>query len=111
LLSPLPKDKPAPNDFYLLVRRQERDKPRVMEGVRVASPLRLPVVRRQALKGVPYHHVPYPSFPHSFDADIDWYQLTPESDEWQTILREDGLAFAVTPAFEGAQVFLFWRRA
>ncbi|HEX8697906.1 MAG TPA: type VI secretion system baseplate subunit TssK, partial [Myxococcaceae bacterium] len=38
-LSPLPKDKPAPNDFYLLVRRQERDKPRVMEGVKVASPL------------------------------------------------------------------------
>jgi len=111
VLSPLPKDKPAPNDFYLLVRRQERDKPRGMEGVRLASPLRLPVVRRQALKGVPYRHVPYPSFPHSFDADIDWYQLTPESDEWQAILREDGLAFAVTPSFEGAQVFLFWRRA
>ncbi|HEX8701324.1 MAG TPA: type VI secretion system baseplate subunit TssK, partial [Myxococcaceae bacterium] len=68
-------------------------------------------VRRQALKGVPYRHVPYPSFPHSFDADIDWYQLVPESDEWQAILREDGVSFAVTPAFEGAQVFLFWRRA
>lgn len=111
LLSPLPQEKPSPNDFYLLVRRHERDKPRAMEGVRLASPLRLSVVRRQALRGVPYRHVAYPSFPHSFDADIDWYQLTLESEEWQAALREDGLAFSVTPAFEGAQVFLFWRRA
>ncbi|AKQ65485.1 hypothetical protein A176_002397 [Myxococcus hansupus] len=110
-LTSLPKDTPAPNDFYLLVRRHERDKPRALEGVKLASPLRLPVVRRQALKGVPYRHVAYPSFPHAFDADIDWYQLTLESDEWQAALREDGLCFSATPAFEGAQVFLFWRRA
>lgn len=106
----LPKDKPAPNDFYLLVRRHERDKPRPMDGVKLSSPLRLPVVRRQALRGIPYRHLPHPGFPHSFDADIDWYQLVCEGEEWQAALREDGLAFSVTPAFEGAQVFLFWRR-
>ncbi|MBM7118738.1 type VI secretion system baseplate subunit TssK [Archangium primigenium] len=110
VLTPLPQDKPAPNDFYLLVRRHERDKPRGMEGIRLASPLRLSVVRRQALKGISYRHVAYPSFPHSFDADIDWYQLTCEGEEWHAALREDGLSFSDTPAFAGAQVFLFWRR-
>ncbi|RKH70648.1 type VI secretion system baseplate subunit TssK [Corallococcus aberystwythensis] len=110
-LTPLPKETPPPDDFYLLVRRQERDRPRSMEGVKLASPLRLPAVRRQALKGVPYRHVAYPSFPHAFDADIDWYQLTPQSEEWQSATREDGLTFFATPALEGAQVLLYWRRA
>ncbi|NBD12990.1 MULTISPECIES: type VI secretion system baseplate subunit TssK [Corallococcus] len=110
-LTPLPRETPPPDDFYLLVRRQERDRPRSMEGVKIASPLRLPAVRRQALKGVPYRHVAYPSFPHSFDADIDWYQLTHQSEEWQSAQREDGLTFFATPALEGAQVLLYWRRA
>ncbi|RKH12216.1 hypothetical protein D7Y13_23470 [Corallococcus praedator] len=109
-LAPLPKETPPPNDFYLLVRRQERDRPRSMEGVKLASPLRLPAVRRQALKGVPYDRVDYPSFPHAFDADIDWYRLTHQSEEWQSATREDGLTFFATPALEGAQVLLYWRR-
>ena len=111
LLTPLPQEEPAPNDFYLLVRRHERDKPRPLEGVKLASPLRLSLVRRQALKGLTFRHVPYPAFPHSFDSDIDWYQLTTEGEEWQTVLREDGMALPVTPPLEGAQLFLFWRRA
>jgi type VI secretion system protein ImpJ len=110
VLSPLPQDEPAPNDFYLLVRRHERDKPRSLDGVKLASPLRLSMVRRLALKGLTFRHVPYPSFPHAFDSDIDWYQLTTEGEEWQAALREDGVALPVTPPLEGAQVFLFWRR-
>lgn len=110
-LEALPRETPPPNEFYLLVRRQERERPRSMEGVKLASPLRLPAVRRQALKGVPYRPVPYPSFPHSFDADIDWYQLTPQSEEWKAVQREDSLTFFATPALEGAQTLLYWRRS
>ncbi|NMO18635.1 type VI secretion system baseplate subunit TssK [Pyxidicoccus fallax] len=110
ILSRLPQEEPAPNDFYLLVRRHERDKPRALDGVKLASPLRLSVVKRLALKGLTFRHVPYPSFPHAFDSDIDWYQLTTEGEEWQAVLREDGVAFPATPALEGAQIFLFWRR-
>jgi type VI secretion system protein ImpJ len=110
VLSPLPRQEPTPNEFYLLVRRHERDKPRPLDGVKLASPLRLPLVRRQALKGLSFHHVPYPAFPHSFESDIDWYQITTEGEEWQAALREDGLAFPVTPPLDGAQIFLFWRR-
>lgn len=110
VISSLPQEEPAPNDFYLLIRRHERDKPRALEGVKIASPLRLPLVRRQALKGLTFRHVPYPSFPHAFDSDIDWYQLTTEGEEWQAVLREGGLSLPVTPPLEGAQVFLFWRR-
>ncbi len=111
VLSRLPQEEPMPNDFYLLVRRQERDTPRSLDGVKVASPLRLSLVKRLALKGLTFRHVPYPAFPHSFDSDIDWYQLTAEGEEWQAALREDAVALPVTPSLEGAQVFLFWRRA
>ena len=110
-LEPLALEPSEPHDFYVLVRRADPDKARSMEGVKLASPLRLPAVRRQALKGVPYRAVPYPSFPHSFDADFDWYQLTPDSDEWRSVLRDGGLTFFMTPALEGAQVLLVWRGA
>lgn len=110
LLTPLPKEDPPPNDFYLLVQRKDPSKQLPLEGMKLASPLRLPVVRRLALKGISYRHVPHPSFPHAFGPEIDWYQLTATGEEWQYALREDGLAFFATPALEGTQVSLFWRR-
>ncbi|NRD68851.1 type VI secretion system baseplate subunit TssK, partial [Corallococcus exiguus] len=81
-----------------------------LDGVKLASPTRLPLVRRQALKGVPFKHVPYPSFPHALGPEIDWYLLS-NGEEWQHALREDGLSFYVTPALRGAQTSLFWRRS
>ncbi|MCP3064799.1 type VI secretion system baseplate subunit TssK [Myxococcus sp. K38C18041901] len=110
LLSGLPQQEPLPDDFYLLVRRQARDMPRSLEGVKLASPLRLSLVKRLALKGLTLRHVPYPAFPHAFDADIDWYQLATDGEEWRAALREDAVALSVTPPLEGAQVFLYWRR-
>lgn len=109
-LGTLPKEDPPPNDFYLLVQRKDPNKPLPLEGVKLASPLRLPVVRRLALKGIGLRHVPHPAFPHAFGPEIDWYQLTAAGEEWQHALRENSIAFFTTPALEGAQVSLFWRR-
>lgn len=110
VLSAMPKEDPPPNDFYLLVQRKDPSRPLPLQGMKLASPLRLPVVRRLALKGIPWRAVPHPSFPHAFGPEIDWYHLTAEGEEWQYALRENGLSFYSTSDLEGAQVSLFWRR-
>ncbi|WP_224360581.1 type VI secretion system baseplate subunit TssK [Hyalangium versicolor] len=111
ILSPLPTlDSGVQSELYLLVRSEDPSRPPSMEGVKVASPSRLPVVRRLALRGIPFQHVPHPAFPHAFGPEISWYRLT-LGEEWQYAQRDNGMAFFVTPALQGHQVFLFWRRA
>lgn len=109
-LQELPKEEPPPNDFYLLVQRKDPSRPISIAGVKLASPLRLPVVRRLALKGIPLRHVPHPSFPHSFGPEIDWYQVVASGEEWQYAVRENSLSFFTTPALEEVEVSFFWRR-
>lgn len=111
VLSPLPAlEEGMQSELYLLVRSEDPSQPPSMEGVKVASPSRLPVVRRLALRGIPFQHVPHPAFPHAFGPEISWYKLS-LGEEWQYALRDNGMAFYVTPALQGTQVFLFWRRA
>jgi type VI secretion system protein ImpJ len=111
ILTPLPElEAGVQSELYLLVRSEDPSQPPSMEGVKLASPSRLPVVRRLALRGIPFQHVPHPAFPHAFGPEISWYRLT-LGEEWQYALRDNGMAFYVTPALQGHQVFLFWRRA
>jgi type VI secretion system protein ImpJ len=111
VLSPLPTlEQGVQSELYLLVRSEDPSQPPSMEGVKVASPSRLPVVRRLALRGIPFQHVPHPAFPHAFGPEISWYKLS-LGEEWQYALRDNGMAFYATPALQGTQVFLFWRRA
>jgi len=111
VLSPLPAlEEGVQSELYLLVRSEDPSQPPSMEGVKVASPSRLPAVRRLALRGIPFQHVPHPAFPHAFGPEISWYKLS-LGEEWQYALRDNGMAFFSTPALQGTQVFLFWRRA
>jgi type VI secretion system protein ImpJ len=111
ILSPLPTlEEGVQSELYLLVRSEDPSQPPSLEGVKVASPSRLPVVRRLALRGIPFQHVPHPAFPHAFGPEISWYKLS-LGEEWQYALRDNGMAFYVTPALQGTQVFLFWRKA
>ncbi|MDC0713587.1 type VI secretion system baseplate subunit TssK [Stigmatella sp. ncwal1] len=111
VLTPLPTlDEGVQSELYLLVRSEDPSRPPSMEGVKVASPSRLSSVRRLALRGIPFQHVPHPAFPHAFGPEISWYKLS-LGEEWQYALRDNGMAFYVTPALQGTQVFLFWRRA
>ncbi|MFL5349772.1 MAG: type VI secretion system baseplate subunit TssK [Hyalangium sp.] len=111
ILSPLPAlEAGVESELYLLVRSEDPSHPPSMEGVKVASPSRLPVVRRLALRGIPFKLVEHPGFPHAFGPEITWYKLS-LGEEWQYALRDNGMAFFVTPALQGHQVFLFWRRA
>jgi type VI secretion system protein ImpJ len=106
----MPREDPPPNDFYLLVRRKEPNKPLSMHGVKLASPKRLPVVRRLALTGIPLPDAKPPAFPHNLDPETDWYQLTAEGEEWEHAKGENSLCFHATRELEGAEVLLFWRR-
>lgn len=110
ILAPFPTEVLTANEAYLLVQRKEPGERLPMEGVKVASPSRLPVVRRLALKGIPFRHIPYPEFPHAFSQEIDWYQLV-HGEEWRYALRENGVAFYSTPVLEGSKISLFWRKA
>ncbi|MFL5352446.1 type VI secretion system baseplate subunit TssK [Archangium sp.] len=111
VLTPLPSlEEGMQSELYLLVRSEDPSQPPSLEGVKVASPSRLPVVRRLALRGIPLQHVPHPAFPHAFGPEISWYKLS-LGEEWQYAVRDNGMAFYVTPALQGTQVFLFWRRA
>lgn len=111
VLSPLPAlDDGVQSELYLLVRSEDPSQPPSLEGVKLASPSRLPVVRRLALRGIPLTPVQHPAFPHAFGPEISWYKLS-LGEEWQYALRDNGMAFYVTPALQGTQVFLFWRRA
>jgi type VI secretion system protein ImpJ len=111
ILTPLPTlEEGMQSELYILVRSEDPSQPASMDGVKVASPSRLPVVRRLALRGIPLQHVPHPAFPHAFGPEISWYKLS-LGEEWQYAVRDNGMAFYVTPALQGTQVFLFWRRA
>ena len=111
VLAPLPQlDEGVQSELYLLVRGEDPNKPPSMEGVKLASPSRLPTVRRLALRGIAWQHVAHTSFPHAFGPEISWYKLS-LGEEWQFAVRDNGMAFYVTPALQGMQVFLFWRRA
>jgi type VI secretion system protein ImpJ len=111
VLTPLPTlDEGIQSELYLLVRSEDPGRPPSMEGVKLAGPSRLPVVRRLALRGIPFQHIPHPAFPHAFGPEISWYKLS-MGEEWQYALRDNGIASYVTPALQGTQIFLFWRRA
>lgn len=110
IFAPMPPEVLESGELYLLVQRRQAGEPLPVDGVKLAGPSRLATVRRMALKGIPFNHVPHPSFPHALGPEIDWYQLV-QGEEWQFALRENGLAFYTTPALQGAQVSLFWRRA
>jgi type VI secretion system protein ImpJ len=111
VLSPLPTlEEGVQSELYLLLRSEDPSQPASLEGVKVASPSRLPAVRRLALRGIPFQHVPHPAFPHAFGPEISWYKLS-LGEEWQYALRDNGMAFYVTPSLQNTQVFLFWRRA
>ncbi len=112
VLSPLPEEVRTAGDLYLIVHRYEEGRRIPVEGLKLASPSRLPVVRRVALRGVPFEHVENVGFPHALDAEIDWYRLRFKgNEEWQHALKEDALAFYAIPGIDkDARVSLFWRR-
>ena len=109
--SPLPPEVRSASEVYLLIKRNQPGERIPLDGVKLASPSRLPLVRRQALKGVTHVYQAHSGVPNALGPEIDWYLLeTTKGEEWQHALREDGVAFYVPSALKSGQASLFWRR-
>ncbi|HEX2572921.1 MAG TPA: type VI secretion system baseplate subunit TssK [Polyangia bacterium] len=95
-------------EVYLLLQKSSPEERISLDGVKLASPLRLPTVHARALTGIPFEPVPFPTFRHSFGPEVDFYRLLPGA-EWEYVRRERALAFYYRRELGQARPALFWR--
>lgn len=95
---------------YLLVTRNQHKEKIPLDGVKLASPDRLELVHRAALRGIPFELLASPPAGHHFAYGIEFYELT-LGEEWSYAQKTRGLAFYVTPLLESAEVkvLLYWK--
>jgi len=95
---------------YLLVSRNERREKVPLDAVKLASPQRLELVHRAALKGIPFELLANPPAGHHFSNGIDFYELS-LGEEWACAQKTRGLAFYVTPLLQSPEirVLLYWK--
>lgn len=110
LLEKFPEPLHKASKVYLLVSQTARQTRVSLEGVKLASPTRLELVHRAALRGIPFEPVLDPPSAHHFVQGLDFYELT-LGEEWKHARNELGLSFYVTPQLESPEinVLLFWQ--
>lgn len=108
VITPLPKELIDATEIFFLVQRPEVQHPVPVETIKLASPRRLPVVHRLALRGVEFRQIAQLPFPNSFGPEIDFYQIEP-NEEWSQVLNESALGFYARPEHEAVTFSLFWR--
>ncbi|WP_437603031.1 type VI secretion system baseplate subunit TssK [Sorangium sp. So ce590] len=104
----------APEVYVAVLKARAADRV-PLDGVRLASPTRLRIVREHALRGLRLAPTSSPPFRHGFGGAVDFYRVVfgaagDEGGEWAHAARERALAFHPPPHLEGHQVVLCWRR-
>ncbi|WP_437275849.1 type VI secretion system baseplate subunit TssK [Sorangium sp. So ce375] len=104
----------APEVYVAVLKARAADRV-PLEGVRLASPSRLRIVREHALRGLRLTPTSSAPFRHGFGGAVDFYRVVggaagEEGGEWAHATRERALAFHPPPHLEGHQVVLCWRR-
>ncbi len=107
-LSPIPQEVRLAKDIFLLLQKPKVSEVVNLDGVKVASRTRLPVVHQMSLIGIPAKKIERPPFQHQFGAEVEFYQLTP-GDEWDQALKEGNVAFFDSPAVAKVKAYLYWR--
>jgi len=107
-LSPIPQEVRLAKDIFLLLQKPKVNEVVNLDGVKVASRTRLPVVHQMSLVGIPAKKIERPPFQHQFGAEVEFYQLA-AGDEWDQALREGNVAFFDSPAVAKVKAFLYWR--
>lgn len=94
---------------YLLVSRNQRHERVSLESVKLASPERLELVHRAALRGVPFDPVADPPSSRHFVEGMDFYELA-LGEEWAQVQKSQGLCFYATGllASPGVRVLLYF---
>jgi type VI secretion system protein ImpJ len=110
LLASIPQEVRVAKDVYLLLQKPRVSEVVSIEGIKLASRTRLPVVHQLSLVGIPIKRIERPPFQHQFGAEVEFYQLV-AGDEWDQALRESNLAFFDMPALAKAKAYVYWRNA
>lgn len=108
LLDPWPEELCRAEKVYLLISRNQRHERVPIDGVKIASPERLELVHRAALRGVPFEPTPNPPASRYFVEGMDFYELT-LGEEWRHVLTAQGLCFYATGllASPGVRVLIY----
>ncbi|MHC1724555.1 MAG: type VI secretion system baseplate subunit TssK [Syntrophobacteraceae bacterium] len=104
----LPSDLREAKEVYFLLQKPHVNVKTTLEGFKMASIPRLPVVHKLALQGCPLKLIDRPPFQHRFGPEVDFY-LIMEGDEWDQALRDLSLGFYDSPQFQGLRFYLYWR--
>ncbi|MCE5335609.1 MAG: type VI secretion system baseplate subunit TssK [Desulfobacteraceae bacterium] len=104
----LPSELREAKEVYFLTQKPHVNVKVMLEGFKMASIPRLPVVHKLALQGVPIRRIDRPPFQHRFGPEVDFY-LVVDGDEWDQSLRDLSLSFYDSPQFSGLRFYLYWR--
>jgi type VI secretion system protein ImpJ len=107
-LTPIPNEVRLAKDIFLLLQKPKVSEVVNLDGVKIASRTRLPVVHQMSLVGIPAKKIERPPFQHQFGAEVEFYQLAP-GDEWDQALKEGNVAFFDSPAVAKIKAYLYWR--
>lgn len=104
----LPPELREAKEVYFLVQKPHVNVKATLEGFKMASIPRLPVVHKLALQGTPLKRIDRPPFQHRFGPEVDFYLIV-EGDEWDQALRDLSLGFYDSALLQGLRFYLFWR--
>lgn len=109
VIEKLPKEVSRAQEVYFLVQKPRVSDRISMDGVKLASLARIPVVHQLALQGIPYEKIDSPPFQHPFGAEVDFYIII-EGEEWDHALKESAVAFYDQTGFEEVNAYVYWRQ-
>ena len=108
VLETLPREARQAKEVYLLIQKTRVSEVVSLDGLKLASKARLPVVHQLSLQGIPLDKLERPPFQHGFGSEVEFF-LCAEGEEWDYALREGTLAAYDTPELADVKAFLFWR--
>lgn len=95
-------------EVYFLIQKPHVNVKAMLEGFKMASLPRLPIVHKLALQGILMKRIDRPPFQHRFGPEVDFYLLL-EGDEWDQALRDLSLSFYDSPRLQDLRFYLYWR--
>jgi type VI secretion system protein ImpJ len=105
---PLPPAAQGASELYWLVDRAPAPAAAGPRSIKLASPGRLDVVHRHALKGIGVVALDRVPFRHDFAPLVAFHRITTDGEEWDHARREGALA-CLAESLAGARAYLFWR--
>ena len=104
----LPEVVRSARDAYFLVQKSHVSREFTFENIKLSAFLRLPLIHKLALQGVPMSKIDRPPFQQPFGPEVDFYRIV-EGEEWDRVLKELVLAFYDNTLLGDLKFFLYWR--